>query len=80
VLVLGSDIFGDMFESVHGSVSLLIVATVKDMTLQFGAVAGELGGGWKSLWPICAITTTKSLTATVRDFSEVPVVTLMERK
>jgi hypothetical protein len=39
------DIFGEAFESVHESVSLFVVAAVEDMTLQFGAVACELGGG-----------------------------------
>jgi hypothetical protein len=63
VLVLSSNIFTDAFESMHESVSLFIVAAVEDLTLQFGAVACELGG-CLSLWLISAITITASSTAT----------------
>jgi hypothetical protein len=63
VLILSSDIVGDPFESVHESVSLLVVAAVEDMALEFGAVACELGGSL-SLWLVSATTTATASTAT----------------
>ena len=43
VEVLSSDIFGYAFASVHEGVSLLVVATVKDLTVEFAAVSIKLG-------------------------------------
>jgi len=39
VLVLSSNILGDMFVSVHEGVSLLLVAAVEDVTLEIRAVS-----------------------------------------
>ena len=43
MLVLSAHVLGYALKSINESVSLLVVAAVEDMTLQFGAIASELG-------------------------------------
>ena len=63
MLVLSSNILGDMFVSVHEGVSLLLVAAVEDVTLEIRAVSDELGRCLT--WLSASIAAISASTATV---------------